>query len=300
VPGGDPDAKVTMLALRNKPSLSRLRSEYERQIRQAARREERERLARDLHDAVKQQLFVIQTAGATVEARFESDPAGARAAVGQLRAAAREAMTEMEGMLGQLEAAPIGNPGLVAFVRQQCEALGFRTGAAVKFELGDLPDEAALDPGAREAIARVAQEALSNVARHARATAVTVSLGLAGNRLLLTVEDDGQGFETGDRPQGMGMRNIAARASETGGTLDVVSAKGRGTVLRFSVPTSEAAPPRAYARRANIWAGVLIAAAVASSRELGRPWTTAMALIAGIAVARYCVAVYAVVRRRGA
>ena len=59
--------------MRNKP-VARLRSEYEDQIRQAARQEERARLARDLHDAVKQQLFAIQTAGATAQARFESDP----------------------------------------------------------------------------------------------------------------------------------------------------------------------------------------------------------------------------------
>src|SRR6187401_3526618 len=96
-------------------SVDVLRSRYEAQIREAARREERARLARDLHDAVKQQLFVIQTAGATAQARFDADAPGARAALEQVRTAAREAMTEMEAMLDQLQSAPISNAGLVAF-----------------------------------------------------------------------------------------------------------------------------------------------------------------------------------------
>src|SRR4029453_16038013 len=201
VPGG------VGFTVRNKPALSRLRSEYETQIRNAARQEERARLAPDLHDAVKQQLFVIQTAGATAQARFDTDAAGARAAVEQIRTAAREAMTEMEAMLDQLQSAPISNEGLVAFLRKQCEAIGFRTGASVSFATGPLPDEDALDPGARQAIARVAQEALSNVARHARARTVTVSLGLSEGWVVMTVKDDGTGFTPGSPPRhaGMGM-----------------------------------------------------------------------------------------------
>jgi signal transduction histidine kinase len=82
-----------------------LRLQYEEQIREAARQEERVRLARDLHDAVKQQLFAIQAAAATVEARFDTDAAGARQALEQVRSSSREALTEMEVMLDQLQAA---------------------------------------------------------------------------------------------------------------------------------------------------------------------------------------------------
>src|SRR5215218_4994171 len=195
--------------IRNKPTIGRLRSEYEQQIRAAARQEERARLARDLHDAVKQQLFAIQTAAATVQARFDADPAGARLALEQVRSAAREAMTEMEAMLDQLQAAPIENAGLVAFLRKQCEALGFQTGAKVTFTVGTLPAETAVDPPVRQTMARVAQEALSNVARHARASNVSVSLGTSDGRLVLIVKDDGSGFVTEQEPRrmGMGMHN---------------------------------------------------------------------------------------------
>jgi signal transduction histidine kinase len=305
LPALQPDpttARATRFAVRNKSSVGHLRSAYEDQIRQAARQEERARLARDLHDAVKQQLFVIQTAGATAQARLSTDSDGARAAVDQVRAAAREAMTEMEVMLDQLQGAPIENAGLLAFLNKQCEALGFRTGAEVTFTAGALPDERALDPGARQAISRVAQEALSNVARHARARSVAVSLATVDDRLVLTVQDDGSGFTSEGPPRGMGMRNIAARATEVGGTLEVASVPGRGTTVRFSVPCLEPASARPYALRAVVWAIIFIGvSAVMLSRGIGgHPWIAAVAVIAAIAVARYTVAVHALLQRQRA
>src|SRR5262245_6597317 len=121
-----------------------LRSQYEQQIRQAARLEERARLARDLHDAVKQQLFAIQTSAATAQARFDSDSAGAQTALEQVRASARDAMKEMEALIDQLQAAPIENTGLVGALQQQCEALALRTGAVVKFEANSLPPSSSM------------------------------------------------------------------------------------------------------------------------------------------------------------
>ena len=291
-------ARSRGFVVRNK-RVSRLRSEYEQQIRQAARQEERARLARDLHDAVKQQLFAIQTAGATAQARFESDRDGALEAIAQVRSAAREAMTEMEAMLDQLQGAPIENAGLVEFLRRQCEALGFQTGARVNFITGTLPPATAVDPAARQSIARVAQEALSNVARHARAARVDVTLDTIDGRVELTVKDDGSGFEPGEAPRrrGMGLMNVAARAAEVGGAVDVVSAAGGGTTIRFSVPCAELTPPRAYIVRAVAWGAVTLAGVVLLSRDTGvRPVWLTLALIAGIAVARYTVAAIALTR----
>ena len=286
-------------AVHNKRSLLRLRSEYELQIRNAARQEERARLARDLHDAVKQQLFVIQTAGATAQARFDSDAAGARAAVEQVRTAAREAMAEMEAMLDQLQSAPISNAGLVSFIRKQCEALGFRTGASVAFEPGPMPDDRTVDPGARQAIARVAQESLSNVARHARAEHVKVSLGASDGPLVFSVEDDGAGFTGESAPRGMGMANLAARAAEVGGSLNVSSVPDRGTTVRFAVPCVALPLPRTYAIRAAAWSAVLLAVTVIMlvSPSLPRPLFIMVVLIAVIAIARNAVAAYDVSRR---
>lgn len=232
-----------------------LKLRYEEQIREAARQEERARLARDLHDAVKQQLFAIQTAAATVAARFDSDTAGARQALEQVRASSREALTEMEVMLDQLQAAPLTTPGLLDALKRLCDATRFRTGANVTFEAGALPDDATFAPGAHQAMLRFAQEALANVARHARARNVRVRFGesldwvpagVRERRFILSVTDDGQGFESGAAPpSGMGLRNMAARAAEAGGTLDLSSTPGQGTSATLTI-ISRVESPRWY------------------------------------------------------
>lgn len=213
-----------------------LRSRYEEGIRTAAAQEERHRLARELHDSIKQQIYVVQTAAATAEARYGADDVGTRAALKEARGAAREAMTEMEAMLDQLKAAPLENTGLVEALKRQCEALGIRTGAEVRFAAGALPPNEAVAPGAQQAVYRVAQEALANVGRHARASKVEVRLEQSGRDLFLRVEDDGAGFDLNGGARGMGLANMRARAEEQGGAVEVRSGAGRGTVVELRIP----------------------------------------------------------------
>jgi signal transduction histidine kinase len=217
-------------------STARLRSRYEQQIRAAASQEERNRLARDLHDSIKQHVFAIQTAAATAQARFDEDAAGARQAMDHVRACAREAMTEMDAMLDHLRAAPLENVGLVEALKKQCEALGFRSGAQVEFRPGTLPASGALPPGAQNAILRVAQEALANVARHARATHVAVTLGRTADHVELCVDDDGRGFDLNQEPRGLGLANMRDRAAQFGGRFHIETRPDGGTSLRFSIP----------------------------------------------------------------
>jgi signal transduction histidine kinase len=218
---GDPAAPRTevlsLFGAGARSSAARLRSAYERQIREVASQEERNRLARDLHDSIKQQIFAIQTSAATAQVRFENDAAGSRQAIEQVRTAAREAMGEMEAMLDQLRAVPLENVGLVEALKKQCEALASRSGAQVEFQQGYLPPSDTLAPGAQQAIFRVAQEALANVARHARAKHVSVALGGGGGRLAIKVEDDGAGFSPEGSGGGMGIANMRARAQEYDG-----------------------------------------------------------------------------------
>jgi|GEM_PF-1667511 len=225
-----------------------LRSRYEEQIRKAASQEERNRLARDLHDSIKQQVFVIQTAAATAQARFDHDPDGTRQALEQVRQSAREAMTEMQVLLDQLRAAPLENVGLVEALKRQCEALRFRTDAEVKFETGTVPPAGSLPPGSHEAVFRVAQEALANIGRHARASHVRVWLGAGGDVFGLSIQDDGAGFDPNLVSSGMGISNMRSRAEELGGTLNVRSSPGAGVVVNLSVPyVSDAyAGPKQY------------------------------------------------------
>lgn len=149
---------------------------------------ERNRLARDLHDSVKQQLFSISISAAAVRERLEKDPAGAVAALADVQQSAQAAMVEIDALLHQLSPAPLATIGLIEALREQCEALGYRTGAAVTTTFGTLPPTDRLPTGTQEAIFRMAQEALSNVARHARANEVQVQLELVADENLLRLE----------------------------------------------------------------------------------------------------------------
>jgi len=213
-----------------------MHSRYDQAIREAASQEERHRLARDLHDSIKQQIFAMQTAAATAEARLDGGSNSVRDALTLVRSAAREAMTEMEAMLDQLRASPLDNAGLVAALQKQCDALRFRTGANMYVAIGALPPDGEIGPGVRPALLRIAQEALANVARHARAHKVTLMLGSSGRGLDLSISDDGAGFDQTAPTGGMGLHNMHSRAADVEGELTVVSAPGTGTTVRVLVP----------------------------------------------------------------
>ncbi|HKE22117.1 MAG TPA: sensor histidine kinase [Bryobacteraceae bacterium] len=266
-----------------------LRSQYEQQIREAARQEERNRLARDLHDSIKQQIFVIQTAAATAQTRFDSDQPGARTALEQVRGAARDAITEMEVLLDQLRAVPLENAGLIEALKKQCEALGFRTGARVEFKLGVLPSNTSLPPGAHDALLRVAQEALANIGRHARANHVVVSLTAIQGRVEMRIEDDGSGFAPATAGRGQGLANMRARAEEFAGTFDWESRPGRGTTLTFSIPYESVEPASEYRRKALYSASLFV---IMVGFLIWRwDWTFAMfTVVAAIWSLRYVVA----------
>lgn len=222
------------------PSAEALREQWARQIHEAAAQQERNRLARELHDSVKQQLFSINVSAATVQARWGNDESGARAALEAVRGSVREAMAEMEAMLHNLRPAPLETVGLIEALRQQCESLQYRTGAMVTTEVGELPLNGELAPGTQNAIFRIAQEALANIARHARATNVHVRLHrqTRGDEemLWLKIEDDGCGFDTANPVIGMGLSNIRSRVAEIGGSLQLESREGEGTRLVIHAP----------------------------------------------------------------
>jgi two-component sensor histidine kinase len=226
-----------------------------REVREAAAQEERTRLARDLHDSIKQQLFRINIAAATTAARLESDPAGARSALEDVRRGAHEAMTEMEAMLQQLQPTLLAKAGLVEALRKQCEALQFRTGAQVTTELDPLPSASLLPAGAAEALFRIAQEALANVARHARADNVTVRLARSRedeNVLELVVTDDGRGLNAALAP-GMGLSNMRHRAQEIGAELEIGSARERGTCVRVCLSLPDEQEQDLQRRVRRVW-----------------------------------------------
>lgn len=216
---------------------SNLRDDLVQQISATASQEERNRLARDLHDSIKQQLFSISVSAAAVQARWSNDPDAAQAALQDVRSSVQEAMGEMTAMLQQLAPVPLERVGLIQALNDQCTALGYRTGAQVTIETGDLPDETQLPVGTQESLFRMAQEALSNIARHARARHVHLTFAVVNEALNLQVEDDGQGFDsTNSTTTGMGLSNIRTRAERLNGTVAIESVPGQGTRVTIRIP----------------------------------------------------------------
>jgi len=207
-----------------------------RQIEEAAAQEERNRLARDLHDSIKQQLFSINVGTAAAQERWDRDPEGARKSLADVRRSAREAMVEMQAMLHQLRPEALGTAGLIEALREQCEALGYRSGAEVTLELGEPVPDDRMPPGAPETLFRMAQEMLANVARHARARQVRLWLGRRDEDVELRIEDDGQGFDPAAKAAGMGLRNLRERAESMRGKLEIASTPATGTRVAVRAP----------------------------------------------------------------
>ena len=267
-PLGDLLSLVDALGVRER-ELAHLREDLVRSTGQAAAQAERNRLARDLHDSIKQQLYAINVSAAAALARWESDLGGARAAVEDVRRAAQAALAEMAALLQQLRPAPLAAAGLLDALREQCEALAHRTGAAVTVDLGQPEDASAyaaavdagrLAPGAEEAIFRIAQEALNNIARHARAGHVTLRLRVDGDPqgLRLEIADDGQGFAIGEAPPddqplaGYGLAGMRDRADAIGAVLDVASAPASGTRVTLTMPLGQPAAQEEVAMDAEV------------------------------------------------
>ena len=238
VPIGQLPEHQTLFGSTPEASVGQLRSAYEERIRAAAAQEERNRLARDLHDSIKQQIFVMQTAAATAQARFEADPAGASAAVEQVRSSAREAMTEMEAMLDQLRASPLENTGLVEALEEAVR------GAALPDRRGRPAGRSASCRPARRF--RLARSRRSSGSRRKRSPTSAATRGRRTSRSRSTrhrsasqlrVDDDGVGLRPRcRRATGMGLGNMRARAAALGGTVAVTAGPGKGTLVRVSVP----------------------------------------------------------------
>ncbi len=216
--------------------LNAMRQQLSEQIGEAAAQEERGRLARDLHDSIKQQIFSISVSAAAAQVRWENDPAGARAALDDIRRSAQEAMVEMRALLQQLAPAPLEKVGLTQALRDQCEALGYRSGAQVTCTIEALPADDQLPVGTQEVIFRIAQEALTNIARHARAQTAALTVCTDPDTLHMRIEDDGQGFDPAVPASGMGLANMKARANAVGGTFEITSRLGGGTELHLTIP----------------------------------------------------------------
>lgn len=220
------------------------RDAWLQQAEQAAAQSERSRLARDLHDSIKQQLFSIQMSAAALKRNLDDPSARSEAVLSDLQEATQAALSEMNALLQQLAPAPLERVGLVEALRAQCEALGYRAGIEVSTEFGSMPSMDSLPPDAAEDLFRIGQEALSNIARHARAHSARLYLGRRAptGPLLLEISDDGQGFDPDAASNGQGLTNLRERAAALGSVFQLRSAPGKGTTLSIFLPVRALEP----------------------------------------------------------
>ncbi len=196
-----------------------------------AQEEERARVARDLHDEVNQSLTGLLL---RLEAARESAPPELEAELAEIRALANQAMRELLSLARQLRPTALDDLGLAAAVAGQVEQLARGEVDAVVETEGDFSD---LDDDSQLVVYRVAQEALSNAARHSGAEHVAVRLRRdPGAGVELEVSDDGRGFAFDESERGLGIPGMRERALLVGGELTIESRPGHGTTVRLTVP----------------------------------------------------------------
>ncbi len=202
------------------------------QAQELAALRERQRLARELHDSVSQALYSIALHAR--RALVERDPGKLAGTLDQLLAQARAAQAEMRALIFELRPESLSKEGIASALKKQAEAIQARSGLPVVTDLGAEP---ALPLAAKEALYRIAQEALHNSVKHARAATAQVRLRVLAAGVQLEISDNGVGFDPERSfPGHLGLQSMRERVSQLGGSLEIASAPGQGTRIRVTIP----------------------------------------------------------------
>jgi nitrate/nitrite-specific signal transduction histidine kinase len=206
-----------------------------------ARDEERHRIRRDLHDGLGPTLAGVAL-GLGAARRAATTPAG-RELLSSLEAEVKDSLDDVKRLVADLHPTALEQIGLIAALHGYADTVTIRNGGGLHVTVQAPPDTLRLPPEVEVAAYRIALEAVTNVARHARATHCTVSVSVSGEELAIRVCDDGVGVlqaRTQAGPPGLGLRSIAERAAELGGVATVEAATGGGTVVSARLPLGRA------------------------------------------------------------
>jgi PAS domain S-box-containing protein len=214
-------------AFANQAAIAIQNAQLFQQSRALATLEERQRLAHDLHDAVSQTLFSASVVAEALPRLWERDPDEVRTGLDELRQLTRGALAEMRTLLMELRPAALVETELEELLRQLTSAFTGKTRAEVLLTVEAI---SALPPEVQVALYRIAQEALNNIAKHARATRVSVSLIQRADQIELRVSDNGRGFDPAHvSPDRLGLSIMKERAGNIGANLEITSQIGGGT-----------------------------------------------------------------------
>jgi signal transduction histidine kinase len=227
------------LAVANQAAVAIENARLYEQAQELAALEERQKLARELHDSVSQALYGIALGLHTARIQLDRDPEELPESLDYLLSLAEAALAEMRALIFELRPESLEHEGLIAALSRQAAALQARHNIAVHT---DLCEEPSLAPTAKQELYRIAQEAVQNAVKHAHADNVDLLLRQSASAVILEVRDDGIGFDPeGLYPGHLGLRSMRERAQHINGALWIESAPDQGTRLVAEVPCSQ--PP---------------------------------------------------------
>ena len=203
--------------------------------------EERNRLARDLHDSIKQNVFAIALLVGAARAHLPPESLPAQTYLAEAESLAEQTRQELSALIQALRPARLADKGLAVVLRDYAEDWSRRMGIAVATHV---QGERVIALDIEEALFRVAQEALANIARHSGAAHVTIQLAQDGRVVHLTITDDGTGFAVAHATgHGVGLASMRERVTAHHGTLTISSVAG-ATSVEATIPLHEASKPK--------------------------------------------------------
>jgi signal transduction histidine kinase len=217
------------LSVANQAAITMINAELYGHAQELAVLEERQRLARNLHDAVNQSLFSAGLIAEVLPRLWDRDQEEARKSLEDLRRLTRGAMAEMRALLAELRPSTLTDSSLSDLLRQLGNAFSGRTNVPVVVTMGG---EFFLPAEVQVAFYRVCQETLNNIAKHAKASQVEIELKQDGATIELRIQDNGKGFDPKETLSGhYGLSMMRERAEAVGALLTITSQPGHGTEL---------------------------------------------------------------------
>jgi two-component system, NarL family, sensor histidine kinase LiaS len=200
---------------------------------QLATLQERQRIARDLHDSVKQQVFATTLQIGAARLNLDKDKTVVQKHLTEAEKMATEARAELTRLINALKPAELESKSFVIALRELAESWTAQHGMKLEHHLTDIPQ---LSDEVQQVLYRVAQEALANIAKHSEARSVNVRLEQDLGTITLEISDDGKGFKPSKIHEGVGLRSMQERLEAIGGRLDIQSIPNKGTLVTASIP----------------------------------------------------------------
>ncbi len=209
---------------------------YATTLEQLSTSRERNRLAHEMHDTLAHTLSGVTVQLEAVDALWETDSTAAKSMLAQSLNTTRSGLVETRRALQALRASPLDDLGLALALRNLAESLATRTGLSLDVSMPEHLED--INPTLEQCIYRVAQEAITNVDRHAQANHLSIHLDRENQHLSLTIADNGQGFWVDEVKSNnrFGLKGMRERAEMIGGTISIASEPGEGTKVQLVIP----------------------------------------------------------------